>query len=188
LAFPTDEELLKAGWIRASRRNVSLHSSPRVGKVYWVDFPTDAYSPEFENMHPGVVIRSARRLADHCIVVPLTHRDQSTNPHGHKLSKNPRIDDPTDAWAVCDHIYTVATGRLREIINKKGKPYHPSLAQADLIAIFTKIQAVLAPVYSAPPPPPLPPPAAPRIAGGRPILSLPRKPELAIALVSDCFG
>jgi uncharacterized protein YifN (PemK superfamily) len=98
-----------------------------VGQVYWVDFPTDAYAPEFEEMHPGVIIRAARSMAAHCIVVPLTHRAQPDNPHAHQLAKNPRPGDTAPAWAVCDHIYTVALGRLRAITNQHGKPVNPRL-------------------------------------------------------------
>lgn len=164
MTFPTDEELKNAGWIRRSRRPHNLHSTPRVGQVYWVDFPTDAYSPEFEEMHPGVIIRAARTFADHCIVIPLTHREQRNNPHAYKLMKNPRPDDSAASWAVCDHIYTIALGPLRPITNRHGKPLNP---RVDLTAIFTRIQGVLAAVFTAPPPPPLPPPAQPRPLGPR---------------------
>lgn len=51
--FPSDEELLNAGWVRTSRRDRLILSVPCVGEVYWVDFPRDAYAPEFEGEHPA---------------------------------------------------------------------------------------------------------------------------------------
>jgi hypothetical protein len=37
------EELAKAaGWIKRTRKQHSLHGTPRVGQVFWVDFPADA--------------------------------------------------------------------------------------------------------------------------------------------------
>jgi hypothetical protein len=71
-AFPTDGELDAAGWVRKSRRDRRILSRPRVGQYCWVDFPHDAYVPEFVGEHPGVVIRAARSLND-TDVTPIFH-------------------------------------------------------------------------------------------------------------------
>src|SRR3546814_20111184 len=47
--FPQHHEIIKAGYIPISRRERRIQSRPRVGQMYWVDFPHDAYVPEFVN-------------------------------------------------------------------------------------------------------------------------------------------
>lgn len=173
---PIDEaELHAAGWVRKSRRSHTLHSTPRVGQVFWVNFAKDNFSPEFEGEHPAVVVRAARRLSDTCIIVPLTHRVQVENPHALKLRRNPNKDDPEDAWAVCDHIYTVALGRLRRMRTRKGNTAPVAIDSDDLASIFSKIQRVLHVVFEAPKPV-MPLPAQTRPRGPR-TLSLPRSTD-----------
>ena len=173
--FPSDDELRKAGWIRISRRERLILSVPRVGEVYWIDFPHDAYAPEFEGEHPGIVIRGARRLHDPCIVVPLTSRDQQDRTHALELTKNP---NPVGrkagirVWAVCDHLYTVSLARLRPLSDVAGRRIYPRVEAVDQLAVFTEVQKVLAALYTAPAPPPLPSAAAPRPRGPN-TLSLP---------------
>lgn len=65
-------EARASGWVRPSRRTPIIGSAPRLWQYYWVDFPHDAYTPEFVNEHPGIVVKAARRLADTCIIVPIT--------------------------------------------------------------------------------------------------------------------
>src|SRR3546814_4906714 len=57
--------------------------------MYWVDFPHDAYVPEFVNEHPGIIIRAANSLSDTCIILPVTSAQQKAGTHFHQLSKNP---------------------------------------------------------------------------------------------------
>lgn len=173
--FPSDEELLNAGWVRTSRRDRLILSVPRVGEVYWVDFPRDAYAPEFEGEHPGIVIRGARRLHDPCIVVPLTSRDQQSRAHALELTKNPNPVGRRSGirvWAVCDHLYTVPLARLRPLSDTAGRRVYPRVEAVDQLAVFTEVQKVLAALYTAPGPPPLSPAAAPRPRGPN-TLSLP---------------
>jgi uncharacterized protein YifN (PemK superfamily) len=152
-----------AGRIKRTRRQHSLHSTPRVCQVFWVDFPADAYSPEFEHEHPGVVIKAAQSMSDTCMVVPMTHRPDAANPHAHLLAKNPNPDDPEEAWVICNHVYTVALGRLRRF-QRRGHFRDIYLSIEDQEAIFTKIQKVLHAVFSAPIPN-IPPPAQARPRG-----------------------
>lgn len=149
--WPTDEELADYGYIRTSNRVRSINSTPRVGQCFWVDFPHDAYAPEFVREHPGVVVRAAQKLDhDTCIIVPLTTSEQKAAPHNHRLSRNPNPKDNRPVWAVCDHLYTVNLGRLRAIKNKTGQPTYPKVLQADLEAIFAAIRVALHHVYGSP--------------------------------------
>ncbi len=153
------------GWIRRTRKQHNLHGTPRVGQVFWVDFPADAYAPEFEGEHPGVVVRAAKSMSDTCIVVPLTHRPALSNPHAHKLVKNPNPDDVYEGWAICNHLYTVSLGRLRRF-QRHGHFRDIYLSIPDQQAIFTGIQRALHVVFSAPAPV-MPPPAQPKPRGPR---------------------
>jgi len=128
------------GWVRPSRRACSFNSTPRVGQYFWVDFPHDAYSPEFVGEHPGIVVRAARTLVDTCIIVPVTSTPQPEQKHNRKLSKNPNPRTPhTDAWAICDHVYTVHRARLRPCTAQFGNHVFPKVDQGDLEAIFAAL-------------------------------------------------
>src|SRR3546814_10885622 len=84
--------------------------------MYWVDFPHDAYVPEFVNEHPGIIIRAANSLSDTCIILPVTSAQQKAGTHFHQLSKNPNPKGQAEgriAYVVCDHLYTVNINRLR---------------------------------------------------------------------------
>lgn len=146
-----EKQALAKGWIQRTNRQHSLRSTPRVGQVFWVDFPADAYAPEFEKEHPGIVIRAPQSMSDTCIVVPMTHRSAENNPHAHKLIRNPNSNDSEDAWAICDHLYTVSLGRLRRF-EYRGFPKDLWIGDQDKQEIFTKIQRVLHVVFSSPPP------------------------------------
>lgn len=132
------------GWVRPSRRACSFSATPRIGQYFWVDFPHDAYAPEFVGEHPGIVVRAARRLTDTCIIVPVSSTPQDDAKHVHRLAKNPNPKSPnTEAWAVCDHLYTVHRARLRPCTAKYGNPVFPRVDPADLDAIFTAIAAAM---------------------------------------------
>jgi uncharacterized protein YifN (PemK superfamily) len=160
------------GWIRRTRKQHNLHGTPRVGQVFWVVFPADAYAPEFEGEHPGVVVRAAQSMSDTCIVVPLTHRPAVTNIHAHKLVKNPNPDDSDDGWAICNHLYTVSLGRLRRF-QRRGHFQDIYLSTPDQQAIFTCVQRALHVVFAAEAPV-MPPPAQPKARGPK-TLSLDRR-------------
>lgn len=144
--FPTHEEIVSAGYVPLSRRTGRLRSRPRVAQMYWVDFPHDAYPPEFEREHPGIIIRAASKLQnDTCIVLPVTSATQKAGTHFHTLSWNPNTDGRAKgiiAHVVCDHIYTVNTNRLRPLI-WKGKPCFPKVKPEDLKVIFGILEKVL---------------------------------------------
>lgn len=158
--FPTHDEIVKAGYLPSSRRERRIQSRPRVGQMYWVDFPHDAYAPEFVNEHPGIVIRAANSLHDTCIVLPVTSAEQTAGTHFHQLSSNPNPKGKAQgitAFVVCDHIYTVNINRLRPVLSLKGQPVFPKVEQKDMEAIFTILKSVLSAAFSTSSVPTAPP-------------------------------
>lgn len=182
MAWPTDDELIAAGWVKTSRRLRLIQSRARFGQVYWVDFPHDAYSPEFVGEHPGVVVRAASSLSEPCIVVPLTSRDQGQRVHTYELRRNPNPRQDTRVWAVCDHLYTVAIERLRPLLDRHKNPSYPKVDDLDLHEIARRVQAAMATLHETATNPPAvvraePAPVVERPVGARPILRLkPRDP------------
>lgn len=175
--LPTDDELKAAGWVRASRRVRLIGSTPRVGQWFWIDFPHDAYEPEFVGEHPGVVVRAARTMHDTCVVVPLTSRPQEDAKHKHRLAKNPnpRVKEAErEVWAVCDHLYTVHIARLRPAKDRYGGPVYPKVTPEDLQGIFAAVRSALHRVFE--PPPPAQPPSSDD-APSRPAPSRPPGPN-----------
>lgn len=145
--FPLHHEIVKAGYIPISRRERRIQSRPRVGQMYWVDFPHDAYVPEFVNEHPGIVIRAANSLNDTCIILPVTSAQQKAGTHFHQLSKNPNPKGHAEgrtAYVVCDHLYTVHVNRLRAVLSLKNYPVFPKVEPHDMKAIFAIVEKVLA--------------------------------------------
>lgn len=140
------------GWVRPSRRNLIIRSTHRVAQYYWIDFPHDAYSPEFWGEHPGIVVRAARRLLDTCIIVPVTSKLQQNLKHIYKMTRNPNPRNPREnVWAVCDHLYTVHLARLRPASHTSGGNVYPRADPADMDGIFRAIQAALPQVAAAVP-------------------------------------
>jgi uncharacterized protein YifN (PemK superfamily) len=149
--FPHHHEIIKAGYVPISRRERRIVSRPRMGQMYWVDFPHDAYAPEFVNEHPGIVIRAANSLHDTCIILPVTSAQQKAGSHFHELSKNPNPKGQAEgriAYVVCDHLYTVNINRLRPLIHN-GKAIYPKVEPHDLTAIFTTVQNVLGAAFAS---------------------------------------
>lgn len=145
--FPHHHEIIKAGYVPISRRQRRITSRPRVGQMYWIDFPHDAYAPEFVNEHPGVVIRAANTLHDTCIILPVTSAQQKAGTHFHQLSKNPNPRGHAEgriAYVVCDHLYTVHINRLRPLLSLKFQPVFPKVEPHDMVTIFGIVEKVLA--------------------------------------------
>lgn len=121
----------------------TLKSGTRVGEVYWCDFSHTNLIPEFDSEHLVMVIKSAK-LSDASLVVPLTKRDQSSNPHGYKLRLNPNDQTADESWAVCDHIYAVSAGRLRQLRNAANQIRTPfGLDPVDVEEISRRVFRVL---------------------------------------------
>lgn len=152
--FPTHAEIVQAGYVPISRRERRIVSRPRVGQMYWIDFPHDAYAPEFVNEHPGIVIRASSSLHDTCIILPVTSAQQKAGTHFHELAKNPNPKGHAEgrtAYVVCDHLYTVNINRLRPLLSHKGTPVFPKVEVSDLQAIFEVIRTVLSTAFAPAP-------------------------------------
>jgi uncharacterized protein YifN (PemK superfamily) len=140
--WPSDAEIVADGWVRISRRERLIQSSARASQYFWIDFPRDAYTPEFVGEHPGVVIRGGKALNDTCIVVPVTSDPNGIGRYTHQLSWNPNPKGQRDgiiAYAICNHLYTVNVCRLRPIESVYGNPIYPRVLPVD----FAKIQELL---------------------------------------------
>ncbi len=120
-----------------------LSRSTRVGEVYWCDFIPHPHSllPEFDDKHLVVIVRGGKKERDIHIVLPLTKSDQTDNPHGYRLKDNPNPGSAKVSWAVCDHLYSVASERLQLLRDGKGQPRTPrKLRDEDLKAISIKVR------------------------------------------------
>ncbi|MDT8262001.1 type II toxin-antitoxin system PemK/MazF family toxin [Roseomonas sp. DSM 102946] len=141
------------GWVPPSRRKPAFNGTPRRGQYFWVDFPHDAYAPEFFGEHPGIVVRAAQNMQDTCIIVPVTSTPPvTTAPHIHQLARNPNPLTPTrPVWAICNHLYTVHVARLRPCKAKYGNNIFPTVDRADMTEIYQRIaKAVLPAGWSTP--------------------------------------
>lgn len=127
-------------------RTSELFRSTRVGEVYWCDFIGFPHSmiPEFDDKHLVVIIRGGKKERDIHVVQPLTSSDQSANPHSYRLQNNPNPGSADVSWAVCNHLYSVASERLQRLRDANGQPRTPEkLADADLRAISEKTRMAL---------------------------------------------
>ena len=144
MVLPPDHVLIAAGWIRVPVRRIRIKSRPRVGQVYWVDFPKDADPPEFVGEHPGIVIRAARGLSDTCVVIPMSTAAQSRPHLVHALKTNPiPRSGGRLTHAICDHFYTVHVNRLRPLVSATGQPLFPKVTADDFSEISRKVRLVL---------------------------------------------
>jgi len=111
--------------------SLELRSATRVGQVYWCAFSPHNWPPEFDDQHLVVVIRGGKKERDAHVVVPLTKQPQHDNPHGYRLKRNPNPGSAPEAWAVCNHVYTVAPERLKLLRDSKGVMKDPERLDAD---------------------------------------------------------
>jgi len=120
-----------------------LEQNTRLGHVFWCGFSPHNWPPEFDDKHLVVVIRGGARANGTHVVVPLTSQPQ-TGEFAYKLKYNPNPRSAPEAWAVCDHIYTVASERLEQLRDDKGH-FRRSLAidADDLREIGRKVFASL---------------------------------------------
>lgn len=135
---------------------LQIRSVPRFGEVYWCNFSISNHLPEFDAEHPAVIVRSGQKLDACHIVIPLTSVDHEGDVYAVKLSSNPIPQKhPKQSWAVCNHLYTVASERLRPITNPKkfGDPVYPKLTEGDLRAIGGKVAKALTRILTASLPP-----------------------------------
>ena len=127
---------------------LEIRRSTRVGEVYWCGFSPHNWPPEFDDKHLVVVIRGGKKDSHAHVVVPLTKIAQTDNPHGYRLTRNPNPGSAPESWAVCDHIYTVASERLGLLRDSKGATREPErLCAADLAEISRRVFKALGPFF-----------------------------------------
>lgn len=130
----------------AKPRISELFRSTRVGEVYWCDFIPSPCSivPEFDDKHLVVIVRGGKKERDIHMVLPLTKSDQTDNPHGYKLQHNPNPGSANVSWAVCNHLYSVASERLELLRDSKGQPRKtPRIHDDDLHEISARVRGAL---------------------------------------------
>jgi uncharacterized protein YifN (PemK superfamily) len=128
-----------------SRVRSQLTRDTRPGEVYWCDFNPTNLVPEFDAPHPVVVVRGGRIARDIHVVLPLTKADQVDNPHGYRLTHNPNPGSSDVSWAVCNHLYAVASERLKPLRDAKGNRRTPQkLHPDDLREISARTRRALA--------------------------------------------
>lgn len=121
-----------------------LKSVPRFGQVYWCDFAISNVLPDFDDVHPAVVIRSGQKLDRPHLVVPMTTVDHTGDVYAHALTRNPNPKKPNlPSWVVCHHIYTVASERLRPMTDIYGHPRFPVLGDGDMHEIGKRVRRAL---------------------------------------------
>ncbi|MCY3876521.1 MAG: type II toxin-antitoxin system PemK/MazF family toxin [Rhodobacteraceae bacterium] len=122
---------------RPPRRRVRLQSAPRKGEVYWCDYPPPEclHLPEFWKRRPVVIVSRYATLRGVATVVPITSRVQ-LNLQFSVLLRSPI--DGRDAWAICNHVTTVAVSRL---LPSHGRP---SVSEQEYREILQKVTDSLA--------------------------------------------
>lgn len=92
-----------------------------------------------------VIVRGGKISNDIHVVLPLTKSDQSGNPHGYRLAHNPNPGSAAESWAVCNHVYSVASERLQPLRDPGGNRRTPEkLHPDDLRQISARMQRALA--------------------------------------------
>jgi mRNA interferase MazF len=101
-----------AGKPLASITRTTIKAAPHICNVYWCSFPECALPPEFSKRRPVIVVSHRNSLTGPIWVVPMTTKAQPANRWALKLARNPVPKKTCDAWAVCNHLYTVSCTRL----------------------------------------------------------------------------
>ena len=90
----------------------SITAAPRAGQLYWCRFWDAEHTeqPEFYKTRPVIILSHRNTLSGHCLVIPASSKQQ----YGKWSILLSLSLDGSKSWAVCDHIYTVATSRLQK--------------------------------------------------------------------------
>ncbi len=128
-----------------------INFAPKLGNVYWCEFPADARKPEFWKTRPVIVVSYANTLLGPVLVVPLTTKPQPENKWAYGMPQNPVPRESRASWAVCNHVYTVSCSRL--------SPIHGKVVRLDEAARKPIIELVRQWVASPETPPAAPSPA-----------------------------
>lgn len=131
-----------------------IQSVPRYSEVYWCDFSISNVLPEFDDVHPVIIIRSGQKLASPHIVVPMTTVDHTGDHYAYALPTNPnpkRLD--VTSWVLCNHIYTVASERLFPLRDRFDNPIYPKVGDGDMHQIGRLVRLALRRIIEASLPP-----------------------------------
>lgn len=123
---------------------LQLRSVPRYGQVYWCDFSISNVLPEFDDVHPAIVIRSGQKLDRPHLVLPMTTVDHTGDVYAYEMPRNPNPKKPDRrSWVICNQIYTVASERLRPMSDVYNNPRFPVIEPADLHEIGKLVRLAL---------------------------------------------
>ena len=121
-----------------------LKSVPRYGQVYWCDFSISNVLPEFDDVHPAIVIRSGQKLDRPHLVLPMTTIDHTGDVYAYEMPRNPNPKKPNKrSWVICNQIYTVASERLRPMTDIYANPRFPTIDPADMCEIGRRVRLAL---------------------------------------------
>lgn len=121
-----------------------LKSVPRYGQVYWCDFSISNVLPEFDDVHPAIVIRSGQKLDRPHLVLPMTTIDHARDVYAYEMPRNPNPKKPNKrSWVICNQIYTVASERLRPMTDVYANPRFPTIDPADMREIGKRVRLAL---------------------------------------------
>lgn len=100
------------------RKKPNLTTAPKIGYLFWCDFPADAQAPEFTKKRPVLIISKRSNLYGSVTVIPCTTKDQDGNKWAYKMDTS---IDGKESWAICDKPTTLAVSRLVHPKNKLVK-------------------------------------------------------------------
>lgn len=109
-----------------------IKAAPKLGQLYWCDFPQDAQLPEMWKTRPVVVMSYKNALHGPCLVLPTTTAPQGDSPWAWELTTSL---DGRRSWVVCNHLYTVAPSRFSQV-----RGAIPSVTKADFNQILSRLQ------------------------------------------------
>ena len=86
-----------------------LKGTPKIKRMYWCEFPSDAQLPELWKTRPVIILSFRNKLHGAVTVIPCSTMPQDDNKWAVKLTQS---FQGVPQWAVCDKITTVAVSRL----------------------------------------------------------------------------
>lgn len=93
------------------RLTPTIQAAPKIRQIYWCKFWKDALLPEMWKTRPVVIISYKHKLHGHCMVVPISSRQQDENEWACRLSIEIE-GNGIASWAVCNQPSTVSNSRL----------------------------------------------------------------------------
>lgn len=98
---------------RPQRIKPRITAAPKLRQIYWCEFWKDAQLPEMWKTRPVIIISYKNTLHGTCLVIPTSTANQVENKWAHQLSVSIEGDGVV-SWAICNHLSTIATSRLKQ--------------------------------------------------------------------------